>query len=42
MCYAIAERRGTIDLTVSGGILPYGYNWSNGSTTGRLTRVRCG
>ncbi|MBK6821435.1 MAG: SprB repeat-containing protein [Bacteroidetes bacterium] len=24
---------GTIDLTVSAGILPYGYNWSNGSTT---------
>ncbi|MBK6821429.1 MAG: SprB repeat-containing protein [Bacteroidetes bacterium] len=33
---------GTIDLTVSGGILPYGYNWSNGSTTEDLTNLGVG
>ncbi|MBK6821432.1 MAG: SprB repeat-containing protein [Bacteroidetes bacterium] len=33
---------GTIDLTVLGGILPYGYTWSNGSTTEDINSLSVG
>ena len=33
---------GSIDLTVSGGVLPYTYSWNNGSTTQDLTNVPVG
>jgi hypothetical protein len=33
---------GTINLTVSGGISPYTYNWSNGTTTEDITGVTAG
>jgi gliding motility-associated-like protein len=32
-CYPAGFSNGSIDLTVSGGVGPYLYNWSNGATT---------
>ena len=33
---------GSIDLTVSGGVSPYSFSWSNGTTTEDLTNVATG
>ena len=33
---------GSVDLTVSGGVAPYTYSWSNGATTEDLTNVTTG
>ncbi len=33
---------GSIDLTVSGGIPPYGYNWSNGANTQDISNLNGG
>ncbi|MCB0542351.1 MAG: gliding motility-associated C-terminal domain-containing protein [Saprospiraceae bacterium] len=33
---------GSISLTVSGGVAPYTYNWSNGATTPNLTNIPAG
>jgi gliding motility-associated-like protein len=39
-CYA--QTTGVVDLTVSGGISPYSYLWSNGKNTQDLTGVSAG
>ena len=39
-CYGYAD--GSIDLTVSGGVSPYSYLWSNGSTTEYLFNLDVG
>ena len=36
------QHTGSIDLTPSGGVLPYAYSWSNGATTQDLTNVGAG
>ncbi|MCX6258914.1 MAG: choice-of-anchor J domain-containing protein, partial [Bacteroidia bacterium] len=36
------ESNGTINITASGGITPYGYQWSNGSTTQNQTGLQAG
>ena len=36
------EQTGTIELTVSGGTLPYVFNWSNGATTKDLNDLPAG
>jgi len=33
---------GTIDLIVTGGTVPYNYNWSNGATTSNITNLTSG
>ena len=37
-----AEASGTIDLTVSGGTIPYSYQWSNGDSIEDLSNVMAG
>ncbi len=39
-CYG--QNTGSIDLTVSGGVMPYTYAWSNGATSQDLTNVAAG
>ncbi len=36
------ENNGAIETTVSGGVPPYSYKWSNGATSEKLTSVRGG
>lgn len=38
----VDENGGSVDLTVSGGVLPYSYLWSNGTTTEDLEGVAAG
>ncbi len=36
------ESNGNVSLTLSGGLAPYTYNWSNGASTDNLTNVAAG
>jgi len=38
----LSDTSGSIDLTVTGGSIPYFYSWSNGSTTQDLTGLQLG
>lgn len=37
-----AQANGDIDITVTGGVTPYTYNWSNGATTQDINDVNAG
>lgn len=39
-CYASGD--GSVDITVSGGIAPYNFNWSNGSTSQNIVALSPG
>ncbi len=38
-CQVTGFNNGSINLTVTGGILPYSYNWSNGATTQDISNL---
>jgi gliding motility-associated-like protein len=40
LCYG--GTNGTVNLSVSGGTVPYSYNWSNGATTQNLNNLAAG
>ncbi|MFC5284084.1 Ig-like domain-containing protein, partial [Pedobacter alpinus] len=40
ICYT--DNKGQIKISVSGGVLPYTYNWSNGATTKDLSNLPAG
>jgi outer membrane protein OmpA-like peptidoglycan-associated protein len=40
LCYG--EAKGGVNITVSGGVTPYSYRWSNGATTQDLVGVKAG
>jgi len=39
-CFGVAD--GSVDLSITGGIAPYTYSWTNGATTANLTGLTAG